>query len=114
MAGEFVVTEDAYRDIERAEDYIASHSGEDAVIAFEDELFCKFDEVAETPLRWPVYQFGDGIELVHEYRSANVRRYKIFYYVRGGDVQSGGDAQAGVVVVARVLHVASDFTRRNW
>ena len=54
------------------------------------------------PFAHPVYQFPDGYIPAHEYRSANHGRYKVFYRT---------DEKRKTMLIYRVSHVASDFTR---
>lgn len=97
------ITEDAARDLEDIRSYVCSYSGDTARA---DELLDRFealfDELCEHPFLRAVYQFPKGYEPIHEYRSANLGRYKVFYRVEDG---------REVVLVYRVRHVASDFTR---
>lgn len=97
------ITEDAACDVEEIGRYVYSYSGSharaDAVI---DGIVALFDRICVAPLLHAVYQFPEGLEPAHEYRSANAGRYKVFYRV---------DETRETVLIYRVRHVVSDFTR---
>lgn len=106
MASGYVLTSDAVRDLEEIEDYVEGYAGVDFAARLEEQFFGLFELLAREPLRHPVYQLVDGEGApLHEYRSANLYHYKVFYYVREAD---------GTVVVYRVRHLVSDFTRLGW
>lgn len=101
--GEYVLTEDALRDLAGIEDYVLDYADEGFVESLEDEFFDLFERLPSESLRYPVYQFDSSVEPLHEYRSANVYRYKVFFYLHD-------DA----AVIYRIRHLASDFTRLPW
>lgn len=102
-AGEYVLTEDALRDLAGIEDYVSGYADEGFVERLEDEFFDLFDRLRAEGLRYPIYQFDSSVEPLHEYRSANIYRYKVFFYLRD-------DA----AVIYRIRRLASDFTRLPW
>lgn len=103
MAQRYEVTADAASDLADIENYIYSYTQDwryvDARI---DELLELFNTIAERPLAYPVYQFPQGFEPTHEYRSANAYHYKVFYRVDA--------SQGNRVLIYRVRHMVSDFT----
>ncbi|MDI9590361.1 MAG: type II toxin-antitoxin system RelE/ParE family toxin [Acidobacteriota bacterium] len=103
MTFRYVITDDAYTDLEDMEDYVRSYADDAFVESLEDEFFEAFDKLTREALQHPVYQFEPPVRLLREYRSVNVYHYKIFYYLRGEDV-----------VIYRICHLVSDFTRRGW
>lgn len=103
MAGQYVLAEDALRDLENIEDYVSCYADESFVEKLEDEFFELFERLLVEGHRYPIYQFDSSLELLHEYRSANVYHYKVFFYLRD-------DA----AVIYRIRHIASDFTRIAW
>lgn len=99
------ITEDAADDLEDVWAYVYSYSGDEELAdALLDNLERLFDSICCNPYAHAVYQFPEGYVPVHEYRSANYGRYKAFYRI---------DAQREVVLVYRVRHLASDFTRAS-
>lgn len=97
------ITEDAADDLDGIWDYVYSYSGSveqaDALIDGFEELF---NAMCRNPYARPVYQFPLGYVPAHEYRSANHGRYKAFYRI---------DESHEIVLIYRVRHIASDFTR---
>lgn len=97
------ITEDAACDLENIWDYVYSCSGdEDRADAVLDGLEALFNAICRNPYAHAIYQFPDGYPPAHEYRSASYGRYKAFYRT---------DEHRKIVLVYRVRHVASDFTR---
>lgn len=101
----FRLTELADNDLCGIEDWVAETCGAGAADEVSDDIDAKIREIAEHPLWFPVYQFDGEHGPVHEYRSANSGRFKVFYWVN--------DAE-GFVEIWRVRHVSSDFTRMGW
>ena len=99
----YVLTDDAVRDLAAIEDCILSYSNDSYVEAVEDSFFEAFELLKKTAFQHPVYIFEALTPSLHEYRSVNVYHYKVFYYIRD-------DA----VVIYRICHLASDFTRFAW
>lgn len=105
MAGRYLLTDDAVRDLGDIEDYVATYADESFVEELEDRFFGAFERLLSESLTHPVYDL-DGVEhMLHEYRSVNIYHYKAFYYLR-----DDGDT----VVIYRIRHLASDFTRIRW
>lgn len=100
----YVVTLDATWDLDDIDEYVLSYSDIDFVESLEQRFEAMFDELARAPYTYPLYQFSPPLHTLHQYRSANVYHYKIFYYV---------DESRGLVVISRICNVASDFTRRG-
>lgn len=97
------ITEDAAGDLDDIWDYVYSYSGSaEHADALLDGLEGQFDAVCRNPYAHPVYQFPQGYVPAHEYRSANYGRYKAFFRI---------DEPREVVLIYRVRHIASDFTR---
>lgn len=103
MAGRNVLTGDALRDLESIEDYVSGYADETFVENLENEFFELFERLPAEGHRYPVYQFDSTLEPLHEYRSANLFRYKVFFYLRDD-----------VAVIYRIRHLVSDFTRIAW
>lgn len=99
----YVITDDARDDLLGIEDFVLSYADEAFVDKLEDEFFETFEHLLREALMHPVYRFDPDIALTHEYRSVNVYNYKVFYYLRDD-----------CVVIYRVMHLASDFTRPAW
>ena len=97
------ITEDAANDLEDIWDYVYSYSGDEehagALLANLEKLF---DAICSNPYAHAVYQFPEGYRPMHEYRCASHGRYKAFYRT---------DEGRKTVLIYRVRHVASDFTR---
>lgn len=103
MSYSWSITSDAVADLDRIEEYAYSYSAdrgyaEDLVDAIE----ASFDQLCQNLLLHAVYQFPQGWEPAHEYRSVNVRRYKVFYRV---------NEARQTVLIYRICHIVSDFTR---
>lgn len=97
------ITEDAANDLEDIWDYVYSYSGDgEHADTLLDNLEKLFDEICCNPYAHAIYQFPEGYRPVHEYRSAKHGRYKVFYRT---------DEEHRVVLIYRVRHMASDFTR---
>ena len=97
------ITEDAANDLEDIWDYVYSYSGdEEHADALLDNLENLFDAICSNPYAHAVYQFPEGYLPMHEYRTANHGRYKAFYRT---------DEGRKTVLIFRVRHMASDFTR---
>lgn len=97
------ITEDAAYDLEDIWDYVYSYSGDEKrADALLDALEKLFDAICRNPYSHAVYQFPEGYQPAHEYRSTNHGRYKVFYRTEEG---------RKTVLIYRVRHVASDFTR---
>lgn len=80
-----------------------SYSGdEEHADALLDDLESLFDAVCSNPYAHAVCQFPEGYRSVHEYRCASRGRCKVFYRT---------DEGRKTVLIYRVRHVASDFTR---
>lgn len=119
----YEISADAARDLAEIEDYIYSYTEDwDFVDARIDEFLDLFDRLCEMPFAHPVYQFPHGFEPSHEYRSANVYHYKVFYRVcdageqppeseAGPSPDEGGlqKSQARILIY-RICHEVSDFT----
>lgn len=97
-----VFSDAAVEDLESIERYILSYRDEAFLERFEAELVALAGSIADRPWSRPVYQFPPGSEPLMEYRSANVYNYKVFYRV---------DEPSDRVIVYRILHSRSDFTR---
>lgn len=97
-----VFSDAAVEDLESIERYILSYRNEPFLERFEEGLAALVRSIAERPWSRPVYQFPPGAEPKMEYRSANTYNYKVFYRV---------DEPSDTVIVYRILHVRSDFTR---
>jgi len=103
MVPTYRVTADADQDIADIERYVASYRGADFAIELSDRFTSFFRTLCRHPLQHPIYPFDSQSHLRHEYRSANLYHYKVFYWVDGD-----------VTVIYRVLHQISDFTRARW
>ena len=79
-------------------DITGDWSRADALLSAMDDTF---DKLCQYQLWHPVYQFPDGMQPRHEYRSTNVDTYKVFYRV---------DEERELVLIYRIRHAASDFT----
>lgn len=99
----YVLTDDAVRDLMALEDYMFTYSDESHVESVENAFFEVFELLRESAFRHPIYRFESSLSLLHEYRSVNVYHYKVFYWIRGD-----------TVVIYRIRHLASDFTRMTW
>lgn len=97
-----VFSDAAVEDLESIERYILSYRDEPFLDRFEGELAALVRSIAEHPWSRPIYQFPPGAEPQMEYRSANVYNFKLFYRV---------DESSDRVIVYRILHSRSDFTR---
>lgn len=97
-----VFSDAAVEDLESIERYILSYRNEPFLERFEEGLAALVRSIAERPWSRPVYQFPPGAEPTMEYRSANTYNYKVFYRVV---------EPSDTVIVYRILHVRSDFTR---
>lgn len=97
------ITEDAANDLEDIWGYVYSYSGdEEHADVLLDNLEELFDAICRNPYAHAIYQFPEGYRPAHEYRSANHGRYKVFYRT---------DEKRKAVLIYRVRHMASDFTR---
>ena len=102
MAYRYRITSEADEDLLQIEDYVlASSQDPDHVDKLDCAFVAAFKELCRYPLRHPVYQFPDGMQPRHEYRSVNVDTYKVFYRV---------DEERELVLIYRIHHAASDFT----
>ena len=99
------LTELADADLAGIEDWVEETRGADTADRVSDEIDARIREIAGHPLRFPVYQFDGDFGLMHEYRSANAGRFKVFYWVNESE---------GFVEIWRIRHVSSDFTRVGW
>ena len=77
----FRLTELADADLAGIEDWVEETRGADTADRVSDEIDARIREIAGHPLRFPVYQFDGDFGLMHEYRSANAGRFKVFYWV---------------------------------
>lgn len=100
----YVVTLAAAWDLDDIDEYVLSYSDIDFVESLGQQFETKLDELAKAPYAYPLYRFSPSLRLLHQYRSVNVYNYKVFYYV---------DEPRELVVISRICHVASDFTRRG-
>lgn len=103
MAETYVITSDARQDLLDIERYVLSYASEEFVNQVEADFFNAFERLPREALMHPVYPFDRQQALAHEYRSVNVYNYKVFYWLRGSRV-----------VISRILHLSSDFTRPRW
>lgn len=102
----FRLTEPADEGLVGIEDWVAEARGADAADAVSDEIDARIREVAEHPLRFPVYQFEGDRGLMHEYRSANAGRFKIFYWVNEDE---GSFTVTSLGKSARYANYSRDF-----
>ena len=100
---EYLLTDDAARDLGKLEDYVLTYQDEPFVEHLEDEFFSTFERLLQEPEQHPVYQFEPPLPTLHEYRSVNVYNFKVFYYVDGGRV-----------IIYRIRHLLSDFSHGAW
>lgn len=97
------LTDDAAYDLEGIWDYVRSYSGDEGrAETLLDGLEKLFDTICRNPCAHAIYQFPEGYQPAHEYRSANHGRYKAFYRT---------DEKRKTMLIYRVRHVVSDFTR---
>ena len=102
MAYQYIVTSEADEDMLEIEDYVLTSSQDpDRVDELDRAFVATFKKLCQYPLWHPVYQFPEGMQPSHEYRSVNVDSYKVFYRV---------DEERELVLVYRIRHAASDFT----
>lgn len=102
MSYSWEITADAVQDLYEIRRYVISYAGTQRAEALLDEFESAFAELCEHPLFHAVYQFPEDYEPEHDYRSMTLYRYKIFYRV---------DEKLEKVLIYRIRHVASDFTR---
>lgn len=95
------VTEDAEQDLLRIEEYVSTYADADFVDKLDDMFLAAFDALCDNPFVHPEYQLSPPMRTLRAYRSVNVYRYKVFYWVDGNAVE-----------IYRILHLVSDFTRR--
>ena len=100
---EFFLTEDAVGDLVELEAYVLTYQDISFVEVLEDRFFEAFHGLLAQADHHPVYQFESPVPTLHTYRSINVYNYKVFYYV--------DDKQ---VVIYRIRHLLSDFSRMSW
>lgn len=102
MKYRYEVTADAQCDLVEIEAYVGSYADNDTVDAVSDAFESAFERLCENPFLHAIYQFPDGYAPMRTYRSVNVYNYKVFYRV---------DEARGVILIYRICHLASDFTR---
>lgn len=100
---EYLLTDDAVRDLGELEDYVLTYQDKAFVDRLEDEFFSAFERLLGEAEQHPVYQFEPPTPTLHEYRSTNVYNFKVFYYLNGKRV-----------VIYRIRHLLSDFSRGAW
>lgn len=105
MAGGYLLTEDAVRDLAELEDFAASYAGDESVERLEGDFFDLFEHLVYEAHGHPLWEPEEEADLLHEYRSVNLYHYKVFYYMRDED---------DTVIIYRMRHLASDFTRVSW
>ena len=98
----YAITADAAHDLEDIENYIASYAEPSFVDMVSDAFETAFDALCENPYVHAIYQFEPPVPTLHEYRSVNVYNYKVFYWI---------DETNGLVVIYRIRHFVSDFSR---
>lgn len=89
---EYLLTDAAVKDLGKLEDYVLTYQDE----AFVERLFQEAEQ-------HPIYHFEPPLPVLHEYRSVNVYNFKVFYYVDDEHV-----------VIYRIRHLLSDFSREAW
>ena len=99
---DYAVTAEAARDLEDIESYIGSYAEPDFVDLVSDTFEAAFEALRKNPYARAVYQFEPPVPTLHEYRSVNVYNYKVFYWV---------DEARNLVVIYRIRHMVSDFSR---
>ena len=65
-----------------------------------DSFVDTFRALCDNPPAHQACSFEPPIATMHEYRTVNVEKYKVFYWVEGD-----------LVHVYRIRHIKSDFTR---
>ena len=100
---EYLLTDDAVRDLGKLENYVLTYQDEVFVEHLEDEFFSAFERLLQEAEQHPVYQFEPPLPTLHEYRSVNVYNFKVFYYIDGERV-----------IVYRIRHLLSDFSHGAW
>ena len=100
---EYLLADAAVKDLGELEDYVLTYQDEAFVEWLEDEFFSAFERLLQEAEQHPVYQFEPPLPTLHEYRSVNVYNFKVFYYVEGERV-----------IVYRIRHLLSDFSRGTW
>ena len=101
---DYAVTADASRDLEEIENYIGSYAEPDYVDLISDAFEAAFGALCENPYARAVYQFERPVLTLHECRSVNVYNYKVFYRT---------DEAHNLIVIYRIRHMVSDFTREK-
>ncbi|MCH3947856.1 MAG: type II toxin-antitoxin system RelE/ParE family toxin [Olsenella sp.] len=97
---EYLLTNDAVKDLGELEDYVRTYQDEAFVERLEDEFFSAFERLLQEAEQHAVYQFEPPKPVLHEYRSVNVYNFKVFHCVDGERVIS-----------YRIRHLLSDFSR---
>lgn len=100
---EYLLTDDAVRDLGELEDYVLTYRDHAFVNRLEDEFFSTFERLLDEAEQHPVYQFDPPAPTLHEYRSVNVYNFKVFYYMEGERL-----------IIYRIRHLLSDFSRSIW
>lgn len=96
---EYLLTDDAVRDLGKLENYVLTYQDEVFVEHLEDEFFSAFERLLQEAEQHPVYQFEPPLPTLYEYRSVNVYNFKVFYYIDGERV-----------IIYRIRHLLSDFS----
>lgn len=102
MSYDYRLTALAEEDLIEIEAYVGTYAELDFVDDLDDQFFDAFQRLCETPFLHALYEFKHPLATLHEYRSVNVYRYKVFYWVDGD-----------VVEIYRICHDVSDFTRKH-
>ena len=102
MSYDYRLTMLAEEDLIEIEAYVGTYADLDFVDALDDQFFDAFQRLCENPFLHAVYESKPPIPTLHEYRSVNVYRYKVFYWVDND-----------VVEIYRICHLVSDFTRKR-
>ena len=100
---EFFLTDDAVDDLVELEAYVLTYQDISFVEVLEDRFFETFHGLLAQVDHHSVYQFEPPMPTLHTYRSISVYNYKVFYYI--------DDKQ---VVIYRIRHLLSDFSRMSW
>lgn len=100
---EYLLTDAAVKDLGKLEDYVLTYQDEAFVERVEDEFFSAFERLFQEAEQHPIYHFEPPLPVLHEYRSVNVYNFKVFYYVDDEHV-----------VIYRIRHLLSDFSREAW
>lgn len=100
MSFTYDVSTDALRGLASIADYEAAFKEPAAVNQLVRTFVNAFHTLCENPFSHQVYEFQPPLATLHEYRTVNVEKYKVFYWVEHKRVH-----------IFRIRHLKSDFTR---